>query len=270
MDPAEAPQQILTAEEARKVQQKAVTNIVRSIAAGKPPTAAQLRIINSFVDDVDRVDGVDEWVGSYEKLGTIVGLHRASFPRIIKDHEGDPLLPVPRANGDHSLSAWRKFLAAHPEIKCKSGGTDAAAGDIEGEDGRPSKSQLEYEKLYQQCRELTRIGDEKAGLLIPKAEVEAWLTSAIEAIKTLLRNKLKNELPPKLEGLRAPEIAAKMDDVIAAVCRELRAAPRQSGALDSNAAKPQRTPGEGGPTGDSARQSAGTADATKADATKAP
>lgn len=50
--------------------------------------------------------------------------------------------------------------------------------------------------------------------LIEMAEVESFIKSAQERIKSILSDKLKNELPPKLEGLRAPEIAARMEDVI--------------------------------------------------------
>lgn len=234
MDPAESPKQILTPEEARKVQQKAITNIVRKIASGRAPTAGEWKIVNAASGQAAEALGLHEWAGSYEALGKIVGLHRASFPRLIRDHKDHPLLPQARANGDHHVPAWQKFLAA-VGIKCKSGGL------TEGNEDKPTKSDLEWEKLFQQCRELKRVADEKAGLLIPKAEVDAWLTGAIEAIKSILRNKLKNELPPKLEGLRAPEIAAKMEDVIAAVCRELRGAPRgkEGKEIQSGAEPPQ-------------------------------
>jgi len=58
--------------------------------------------------------------------------------------------------------------------------------------------------------------------LIERGEVESFLLGAIERIKAILREKLKNELPPKLEGLRAPEISARMDEVIPRICSTLK------------------------------------------------
>lgn len=54
------------------------------------------------------------------------------------------------------------------------------------------------------------------------ADVDAFLSETGAAIKNLLRKKLRNEMPPKLEGLRAAEIAAKMDPLIAEIVKLFR------------------------------------------------
>jgi hypothetical protein len=196
--------------EARAVLQKHLTNIVRKAAAGKTLSQREQQEIGRFAEiesDAAAANPHAEWVSSYEQLGLIVGLHRASFPRIRRDK---PDAPKPRANGDHSVSAWRAFLTAHPEIQCRS---EASA---------PAKSELELEKLRQQCRRIKSENDRSDNLYLWKADVDGWLVETIEAIKAKLRAKLLNELPPKLEGLRAAEMAAKLEPLIAQICDLLR------------------------------------------------
>lgn len=208
----------LQPEEARAVLQKHLTNIVRKAAAGKTLSQREHELIAGFAETASPGSATaaatnaaphphPEWVSSYEQLGKIVGLHRASFPRIRKDK---PDAPKPRANGDHSVSAWRAFLAAHPEIECRS---EAAA---------PAKSELEIDKLTEQCRRLKFENDREAGLYLLKSDVDGWLVETIETIKAKLSAKLLNELPPKIEGLRAAEIAAKLEPIIAEICDLLR------------------------------------------------
>jgi len=90
-----------------------------------------------------------------------------------------------------------------------------------------TKDQIEEERL----RGLKWDNDLKDRLYVKRGEVEAWITDLAEKIKNVLRKKLRNELPPKLEGLRAAEISAKMEgEVIGPICRLLRFEPEaQSG-----------------------------------------
>jgi hypothetical protein len=201
----------LKPEEARAVLQKHLTNIVRKAAAGKTLSQREQAEIARFAQAEspapNRPTNASEWVSSYAQLGKIVGLHRASFPRIRRDN---PDAPKPRDNGDHSVSAWRAWLEAHTEIQCRS---EASA---------PSKSKLEEEKLRQQCRRLKFENDRAAGLYLLKSDVDGWLMETVEKLKAKLSAKLLNELPPKLEGLRAAEIAAKIEPIIAEIVQLLR------------------------------------------------
>lgn len=190
--------------------QKHLTNIVRKAAAGKTLSQREQQDIARFAapgSAPSPATSHTEWVSSYERLGLAVGLHRASFPRIRRDK---PDAPKPRANGDHSVNAWREFLTAHPEIQCRS---EASA---------PAKSELELEKLKQQCRRIKFENDVSEDLYLLKSDVDGWLVETIETIKAKLPAKLLNELPPKLEGLRAAEIAAKLEPIIAEICDLLR------------------------------------------------
>lgn len=202
---------MLQPEQARAVLQKNVANIVKKVAAGKTISQREQQEIAKFAESESDSGPAEakavEWVSSYAHLGEIVGLHRASFPRIRRDK---PDAPKPRDNGDHSVSAWRAFLAAHPDIQCRS------------EASWPGKSELEIEKLKQQCRRIRFENDLREDLYLLKSDVDGWLVETIEAIKAKLAAKLLNELPPKLEGLRAAEIAAKLEPIIAEICELLR------------------------------------------------
>lgn len=82
------------------------------------------------------------------------------------------------------------------------------------DDGPKNKTQLQCELLAVQIERAKFSHETERGEWLPKPEVEGFILNAIERIKSILRERLKNELPPKLEGLRAAEIAARMDGVI--------------------------------------------------------
>jgi hypothetical protein len=86
-----------------------------------------------------------------------------------------------------------------------------------------SKEDAQIQKLVRECRKMDRLEAIAMGDLTPTAQYRAWMVATAEKIKAILVGKLKNELPPKLEGLRAPEIGAKMDPVIAEIVELFRA-----------------------------------------------
>lgn len=206
---AETP--ILTKDQAEKILAKNSTNAVRraieKALKNQPLTRKEQQLIAQFAEPSGSAGGFavpEEWVSSYEALGKLVGLHRASFPRIVKQH---PDAPRARANGDHHVPSWKHFLAAHPEIDCRSGTLPAS-----------TKEEIDQEKL----RKIRFQNDREEKAYIRAAEFEAWLLDTIEKIKGLLRKHLKNELPAKWEGLRAAEMSAKADQAIADIVNALR------------------------------------------------
>lgn len=92
-----------------------------------------------------------------------------------------------------------------------------------------NKRQLECQVLQKKIEEMVWEQDQKRNLWILKSDVDSWMVETAEQIKAILRNRLKNELPPKLEGLRAPEIAAKMDSLIAEIVDLIREPGRDLG-----------------------------------------
>lgn len=98
-----------------------------------------------------------------------------------------------------------------------------------GQPGLLNKRQLECQVLQKKIEEMVWEQEQKRNLWILKSDVDSWMVETAEQIKAILRNRLKNELPPKLEGLRAPEIAAKMDWLIAEIVDLIREPGRDPG-----------------------------------------
>lgn len=77
------------------------------------------------------------------------------------------------------------------------------------------KTALECKRLRQKIEHEQFDFERSKGEWERKADTDAFMSSIAARIKSVSIARLKNELPPQLEGLRAPEIAAKMDTVIA-------------------------------------------------------
>lgn len=93
------------------------------------------------------------------------------------------------------------------------------AGGTAPRDKRAVETEILIEKLDQLRWEKQR----DRGEWIEFAVVKDWQVTKSEQIKSILRAKLKNEMPPKLEGLKAAEIAARMEPLIVEVFQLFRA-----------------------------------------------
>jgi hypothetical protein len=148
----------------------------------------------------------EEWVSSDAKLSALFGPHRASFPRFRREHQD---APRPRANGDHSVSAWRAFFAAHPELlgKCDQAKTLSrleTRDAIEAEDLRKKKFD----------------NDRKEGLYLPRASTSATLGDLAQLQKSTLRSALEDELPPIIQNQPAAAIRSHMKLLVDRLCRQ--------------------------------------------------
>src|SRR5256885_11170964 len=81
---------------------------------------------------------------------------------------------------------------------------------------------LKCRELELRCKRLQQKIDEADGKFLDKVKVESWVAGAAQKIKAVLMQKLTGELPPKLEGLRAVEIAQVMDGVLPEVLAAFR------------------------------------------------
>ncbi|MHB8521013.1 MAG: hypothetical protein ACYDH9_09660 [Limisphaerales bacterium] len=88
--------------------------------------------------------------------------------------------------------------------------------------GGDKESALRCRRLQIQCERGEYALAAERELWIPKSEVQAWLVSARAKVKAVLVQKLRNELPPRLEGLRASDIADRMDNFIEEIVDCLR------------------------------------------------
>src|SRR4051794_33358285 len=95
---------LLSAEDARKVLERDVTNVVKKAATGKTLTPKERGLMESFLEGTPGLlpagTAPPDFVRNYSELGKIFGLHRASFPRIMRNN---PDAPRPEANGRHSV-----------------------------------------------------------------------------------------------------------------------------------------------------------------------
>ncbi len=162
--------------------------IVAKRKTGKPLTDSERELI-------DPKPRLPEFFDSMEAASAVLGIPKPVLQRAKS-------LGCPAFRGSRfyrvELLEW---LSANPQPRPDSGPRD--------------KRILECEKLEKQIARMTWEDQRDRGEWVKKSEVDSWMVTTAERIKSILRTKLRNELPPKLEGLRAPEIAAKMDTVIA-------------------------------------------------------
>ena len=175
-----------------------LANVVRKVKAGKPLSKGEL----------DLVDKSEESV-SYDSMGAAA----AAMDVPISTLKWAKRQGAPGFRGSRIIRS-----ELEPWLKTKGGeiSADNPAGLLD-------KNLWECRRLKLQCEKLERQEKERQKELVPFAEVETWMLNTAEAIKTILRHKLRNELPPKIEGMRAAEIAAKMDPLIAEIVGLLRA-----------------------------------------------
>lgn len=91
-----------------------------------------------------------------------------------------------------------------------------------GQSGFEDKYSLECAIQRRRLEDMEFESQKQRGLYNLKSDEDAWKRATAEKIKAILRTKLKNELPPKLEGLKAAEISAKMDPLIAEIVELFR------------------------------------------------
>src|SRR2546422_4905238 len=134
---------------------------------------------------------------SINELSRITGLDRRTIRK-----------RVPAAKGKLKPAAVLKLL-------------QHVAGSID------AKRQLEIERLRLICEALKFENERERGLWMLKSESDQDLQKLAAHIQNVLRSRLENELPPQLEGLRAPEIAVKMREVRGEIIDAMRALPSE-------------------------------------------
>jgi len=146
------------------------------------------------------------WVSSDQRLSKIFGHHRMSFSRWRKEHDD---APRPRDNGDHSVEAWRKWFAAHPEIQS---------------DEPPSaqKLALQIETLREQLDRIRFDNQVRKGKFMLTDHITRMLSELSTLLNSTLRTKLEDELPPILAGMPAAGIRIEMKKVHDEICRMMQ------------------------------------------------
>lgn len=86
------------------------------------------------------------------------------------------------------------------------------------------KRDLECEKLREQIRGIKADNDREAGLTMPVEEHKTVLLIIAEQLKKALHDIYEIQQPPKVEGLRAPEMVAKNREYNARIIELVREA----------------------------------------------
>lgn len=191
-----------------KILRANVDNIVNKSAIGKTLTAAEIKLLKEFQKEnapAAPAPAPAEWVSSDQKLGELFGHHRASFPRWRRKY---PDAPRPRANGEHSVPAWRDWFEKHPEVRTENPGEE--------------REELLLEQLRQKCRRITFDNDLREGAYVHKEVLADHLGRFAGEATAILRQKLENEFPATLEGLKPAQIRERAKAVVDEILAKFR------------------------------------------------
>lgn len=189
----------------QKIFKANLANVVRKVKAGKPLSTAELELVNK-AETVEPVS-YDSIGAAAAALSVPVALLKRAKRNGAPGFRGSRVYPS-------ELLPWLKKREA--EVATSNGPAGGGAADL------LDKNLWECRKLRLQCEKIERQEKERTRELIAFAEIETWMLNTAEQMKTVLRHKLRNELPPKIEGLRAPEIAGRMDEVISEIVGLMR------------------------------------------------
>jgi hypothetical protein len=206
------PKLELDAATAEKVRLADLSNVIKKVKSGKPLSKYERGLIDAAQpprpagaaappEDTDEI-----WVSSYEKLGAIFGLHRASFPRINRDH---PDAPSARQNGDHHVPSWRLFFADHPDIRRQ-------------EEAPPEETDIKKQILLQELRELVHLNDVREGKYVLVTFLVDKLTAVATEQKSILREQCEGALPSRIAGgLNADDVRTELRRVVDDICNRM-------------------------------------------------
>jgi predicted DNA-binding transcriptional regulator AlpA len=124
---------LITEENAEKVKQKVVSNILTKVREGKTPTAMEMELLDKYTASSD-VGFSGTYAKNQTELAKLIGVDRKTIQRWRKD----PTFPKPKADGRYTLSevvAWKDSMGS-------------TAGDLTSKESAQVKSiLLQNEKL---------------------------------------------------------------------------------------------------------------------------
>ena len=95
-------------------------------------------------------------------------------------------------------------------------------GRHEAKGSDADKGDLEKKRLAQKIEHERWEFERAQGQWVRKDDVDTDMIQLAERIKAAIQRKFINELPPKLEGLRAAEIAARVEGELPSLYRQIR------------------------------------------------
>ena len=201
--PNQPAQPILDADNAKKVLQADLKNLLLRVQAGKPLSASQRQMIASLATGGDATAPLK--AKSISELARILGVHRHTAGKLLKRTD----CPVKQqANGEIDVTPFRIWAESNTLLKPNQ------SQEVD------SKTQLESRRLELQNALLELDLEIKRGDFIAVAEVKRDAASVGFRIKTQLLG-LPDALAQSLIGLDAVLIAQKLRDAITDALRHL-------------------------------------------------
>ena len=152
-------------------------------------------------------EGIPAYFDTLSQASGITGIPLQKFRRWKK--MGAPGFRGPRLHWDE-LKPWLEKNAIE---------LDKDSSDEHNKDALTCRLLLEKIRILEIQR------SELEGKFMLRSDHEAWQVQKAEQLKANLQDVFKRNLPPKLEGLRAAEIAAEMDKAIVQFVDAFRKAP---------------------------------------------
>lgn len=196
----EEPREQISAEDAEAVLEANYANIVSKVSSGKTLSQSEHRLLMEIREG--RRPKPRVFAKNQVELARHLEVNRKTIQRWLKQ-KGNP---GSKSDGRFDVEAWRDW---------RNGRSEADSNILD-------KADLERRRLTKVNALLDLDIRERNRELVDRAKFESWIVAVTEKQKAMLRVMLKNQLPPRLAGMDAAEIAAQMDDIIEQVCAAMQ------------------------------------------------
>lgn len=190
----------LTADDAKKLLNKNISNLVEKLKAGKTLNASEMALVQAHIDGEAEPEKAQAYVSTKADLAKAIGCSRPTLDKWMKARGA----PEPAADGRHSVGEWKRWMRETG----RSTGSGAA-----GEDEQDEVARLTAKGIQLRNRRLELEIAEREGVLVDRSEVVQDLTqAAIEVRRELYR--MAAEAAPQVAGLPVAEIQIRLREKI--------------------------------------------------------
>lgn len=184
----------LSRDQADKILQRNLANVLGKLNAGKTLTASERALIETEAG-VSQVDTSSAFAKNWNELAGRLNISRKGLFKV-RQRLAD-VLPEARADGRHDVAAWKRFFGVHH--------INASAIDAEppgDDDELITTSEAEWRKrLLREKVEAARLANEMARReAIPLGEIQETLPAFLMTIRTDM-NQIVADLAADLEGI---------------------------------------------------------------------
>jgi hypothetical protein len=192
----------LTPDQAKKILQKDISNLVRKVASGGSLNAAQRQLIQSSIEDPSDAIQIT-WAKNQVELGDALGVDRKTIQRWIKETDA----PSARSDGRYSVAEWSAWTEK----------TGRKTVDVTKPD---EYRQLEIRRLKTICERLDLELSETKGNYTLNSEVEAMVRRMVGQARKVL-SRIPSTLAPQLSGLSIADIEMSLKEAVHGAMEQL-------------------------------------------------